>query len=366
MDYNFFEKFNIDPLAFDRSGLKWDVLEAIGEDFSGRIPQLQEIADDTVSDLLHCEKIHSVNYRIKDREHLIEKIIRKCVTGQENSIDRDNYSSVITDLIGVRVLHLYREDWTRIHEYLCSKWSFAEPPIAYIRQGDPDKLSRFYIDNDCIVKEHPHGYRSVHYVLSAGDGSHSVEIQTRTLFEEAWGEIDHSVRYPYYSDNEILGRLSSILSRLAADADDLGTYMRFLKSRTAAREEEHRTELRDKNRIIDSLREQINALSIGSEEKQLLNKELRSLKSTERDEYDDARNFPWLDDLVGSSLFRNISSKVEEFLNKSDIEKVMISNDDIDVMKNAQKGLMELLKNPSQLKKLLESPFAESETEKGD
>ena len=368
MDYNFFEKFNIDPLSFDRSGLQWNQLEEIGEDYASHYDRLLETANGIVAELLSCPSIHSVNYRIKDREHLMEKIIRKSLTNSELKFTKDNYRALISDLIGVRVLHLYREDWTSIHGFLCGHWNFAEPPIAYIRQGDPDKLSRYYSEQSCEVREHPHGYRSVHYVLCKD--AHSmicpVEIQTRTLFEEAWGEIDHSVRYPYYSDNEVLGRLSGILSRLSADADDLGTYMRFLKERTITQEEEHRLELKEKNRIIDSLRSQINGLEIDSQEKLLLDKELGALKDAPKKEQAAPLDLPWLDNLVESNLFKQISSKVEGFIRKTKIDPIPVSMDDLDVMKNAQKGLLDLLRNPEQLKRIIESPFSPLEGQDED
>ncbi|MBN2509224.1 MAG: hypothetical protein JXB03_03065 [Spirochaetales bacterium] len=366
MDYNFFAKFNIDPLSFDRSGLQWQDLEKIGEDYQSHYTTLLDTANLIASDLFSCPSIHSVNYRIKDRDHLMEKIIRKSLSSRETRFSENNYRSLITDLIGVRVLHLYRDDWTQIHSFLKDKWTFAEQPIAYIRQGDPDRLSRYYKELECEVREHPHGYRSVHYVLCKD--THQllcpVEIQTRTLFEEAWGEIDHSVRYPYYADNEVLGRLSGILNRLAADADDLGTYMRFLKERTIAQEEEHQRELQEKNRVIDFLRSQINALSIDSRDKQLLDKELGSLRNAPKKEQTPLADLPWLDSLVESNIFKHISGKVEGFLRKSKEDPIPVSMDDLDIMKNAQKGLMDLLKNPEQLKRIIGEPFTSQEEQK--
>ena len=78
---------------------------------------------------------------------MIEKIIRKRLSGFETEITCDNYTQYITDLIGVRVLHLFKEDWTKIHTYLKEHWEFAEEPTAYFRHGDSDRILKFYQEN---------------------------------------------------------------------------------------------------------------------------------------------------------------------------------------------------------------------------
>ena len=42
----------------------------------------------------------------------------------------------------------------------------------------------------------------------------SVEIQVRTVFEEAWSEIDHIMRYPYDVDNPIITEYLGIFNRI--------------------------------------------------------------------------------------------------------------------------------------------------------
>lgn len=74
---NFFSNFNIDPLAFDRSGLKWEDLKDIAEDYSMIKNRLDKAGKQIVEKILQSKHVHSINYRIKKDEHLIEKIIRK-------------------------------------------------------------------------------------------------------------------------------------------------------------------------------------------------------------------------------------------------------------------------------------------------
>jgi ppGpp synthetase/RelA/SpoT-type nucleotidyltranferase len=51
--------------------------------------------------------------------------------------------------------------------------------------------SRKYKEKGFLAKCHPYGYRSVHYVVEAKSTPQTtlVEIQVRTIFEEAWSEI---------------------------------------------------------------------------------------------------------------------------------------------------------------------------------
>ena len=42
-----------------------------------------------------------------------------------------------------------------------------------------------------------------------------IEVQVRTLFEEAWSEIDHKLRYPYKLSNEMIRSYLEIMNRAA-------------------------------------------------------------------------------------------------------------------------------------------------------
>ena len=79
---------------------------------------------------------HSVRFRIKNPQKLAKKILTKKKKDPTRSIKFENYKSEITDLIGLRVLHLFKEDWTLIHDFIVKKWDLFETPIAYFRTGD--------------------------------------------------------------------------------------------------------------------------------------------------------------------------------------------------------------------------------------
>ena len=147
--------------------------------------------------------VHSVKARLKNPEHLRAKIQKK--SNVENLIDGNNLGHKITDLAGVRVLHLHQEQLARIHEEILRKikdrgdWVLHEPPRAYT--WDPERRD-FYQGIGFEVHLKPSSYTSVHYtVRPRPDSPLCCEIQVRTLFEEIWGEVDHALNYPDPTDS---------------------------------------------------------------------------------------------------------------------------------------------------------------------
>ena len=354
---NFFKNFNIDPLAFDRSGLKWEELQDIADDYGKVKNTLDKVGKSIVEKTLQSRHVHSINYRIKKDEHLVEKIIRKKIKSKDRVISRDNYRKEITDLIGIRALHLFKEDWIQIHNFIKENWDFIEEPTAYIRNGDSRRIIDYYGENQCRILEHPYGYRSVHYTIDAEfrNKRYPVEIQVRTIFEEAWGEIDHFIRYPYHMEDELLFRLSSILNRISGSADELGTYLRYLKSQTERKDELYLREITEKNQIIERLKEQINALSIENEDKSRINSTLKQLEA-ERENTGKvlpSDELPWLESFMHTPLFRNISSQIEEMAGAADFSRIEVTPEDMETIKKAQSELLSIINNPEELKKLL-------------
>ena len=167
--------------------------------------------------------VHSLKSRLKDPAHLEEKLLRK--DDPDNPITTSNVFERITDLAGVRVLHLYQQQFTEIHKSIMSKvddgdWFLFEPPCAYT--WDPE-AKKFYTELGirCEVKESY--YTSVHYVIMTKENSPlKCEIQVRTLYEEIWGEIDHYINYPTPTASiackeqlRVLSKLSGTGKRLA-------------------------------------------------------------------------------------------------------------------------------------------------------
>jgi ppGpp synthetase/RelA/SpoT-type nucleotidyltranferase len=150
--------------------------------------------------------VHSVRSRVKDPDHLLEKVERKNTEDaaripeeRQGPITAENVFSKITDVAGLRVLHLHLSEVEGINHLLTSKieegeFYLFEAPKAYT--WDPD--SGKYFESLGLTWELKESYyTSVHYVLRPNSRSHATcEVQVRTLLEEVWGEIDHTMNYP--------------------------------------------------------------------------------------------------------------------------------------------------------------------------
>jgi ppGpp synthetase/RelA/SpoT-type nucleotidyltranferase len=207
-------------------------LLSISDDHKQQMERLRDSAEFFARVIQRFDLVHSVRWRIKSTEHLLAKIIRKRAAGIEKykDISSTNYFEIVTDLVGIRALHLFKDDCFPIDVDLRRTLGPFECTIAYIRTGDPDDLTKRFEDSGFKIKEHSAGYRSVHYVFKTRPLQRTVfaELQVRTIFEEGWSEIDHRVRYPSFSDHEQVGYFLTIFNRLAGSADEMGSFVRGL------------------------------------------------------------------------------------------------------------------------------------------
>lgn len=219
----FCREFNISDERFRNSRLTWEELEEIASDFESKRNEHRNTVKQYAEMIQKCSYVHSLSYRVKDTSHLVEKIIRKNKDYLEkgNCLSKENYEKNITDLMGIRVLLLFKSDWIPVHTYLMEHYEdiLMEPPFAHIRKGDDDSLYKGKVQ---IKDDKP--YRSVHYVIRAYNGL-GIEIQVRTLYEEAWSEIDHKLRYPYNLQNEMLRNYIDMMNRLTGVGDEMGTFI---------------------------------------------------------------------------------------------------------------------------------------------
>src|SRR5712692_571670 len=118
-----FQKYELDQTLYKKAEQHWPELEAIWQDYCDVQEELVPHAR-MVGDLLSSViGVHSVKSRLKDPEHLVAKIISK--TNIE-AVNRNNYGQVITDLIGLRALHLFKDDWIEIHNYIKNQWKIRK------------------------------------------------------------------------------------------------------------------------------------------------------------------------------------------------------------------------------------------------
>jgi len=165
----FLARNRIDDKTWEQANIEWSVLQAIAADHGKQSEQLGDSATLFAKSIQKFEKVHSVRWRVKASSHLLEKIIRKRAEGNEKyaDISLDNYFERVTDLVGIRALHLFKEDCLEIDMALRKLWSPIETPVVYKRAGDSDDLNSNLEQNGFAIKDHPAGYRSVHYVFES-------------------------------------------------------------------------------------------------------------------------------------------------------------------------------------------------------
>lgn len=179
----------------------------------------QKLLEYLASEELHNE-CYAFRTRVKSVDKLVEKVDRK-------SLKKDGYNLFsITDVVGLRVVTLFRQDMEVVARKIlgmiwCQENSVfqteqVEEVIVYAVNHKHDgvvkqikaAVSEFIPEDSIKSEESEAGYSSIHIVTRyGGDLSHDlpesdfseykvpVEIQIRTVFEDAWGEIDHKYGY---------------------------------------------------------------------------------------------------------------------------------------------------------------------------
>jgi putative GTP pyrophosphokinase len=201
---DFIKHYGFTEDEFNSTGLAWDDMKKIYDLHCDSREELQMTGEHISKLIATIPDVHSIKIRVKNPERLVRKIIHKKIDKPDREFSVANYREQITDLVGVRALHLSKDQWLPIHQYVEQEWGFdLEKPIAYIRRGDSDLLSKQFKKCGCDVQEDPLGYRSVHYLIPfpVRKKTAVAELQVRTLFEEAWSEIDHRLRYENSSIN---------------------------------------------------------------------------------------------------------------------------------------------------------------------
>ena len=209
--------------------------------------------------------IHLQTSRVKTLDSILRKVIEKKYERGMNpkdpysSIDSENFKDILTDLVGIRLIISYRGKWSELHNSIMNMFPYdgnlekykddahvphpadgssimAAIPVA--NHAPNDNLEIFKAMN-IKCKQRSSGYRSVHYVVSFMRTY--VEIQTRTIYDEAWSDCDHSYVYKH-NENEshpVLMELSNILAGITNSANDLGEEMgRIFEHESASYDEE--------------------------------------------------------------------------------------------------------------------------------
>lgn len=173
--------------------------------------------------------IHSVKMRVKSKENLRHKLIRKTLGSSqpgavpEVPITAESLFDKIEDLAGVRILHLHTSQFKPINKVLLEilknqQWIVTGPEA----NTWDDEYRSFFQKMGIKTISRESLYTSVHYILKPNAQTpYKCELQIRTLAEEIWGEVSHSIDYPDETKSiackeqlKVLARVTSSCIRL--------------------------------------------------------------------------------------------------------------------------------------------------------
>jgi putative GTP pyrophosphokinase len=156
--------------------------------YDGHVDLYRELAtklQSLVTDLLRTEimAVHSVSSRVKTRSSLAKKLER--VGGSYRSLDD------VTDVIGIRIICHFADDVDAVGKLI-------------EREFDVDRINT--TDKRELLDPDRFGYLSVHHIVSLAPNRAELaeyrrfpkvpmEIQTRSILQHAWAEIEHDIGY---------------------------------------------------------------------------------------------------------------------------------------------------------------------------
>lgn len=138
---------------------------------------LERIKKQLLDEVGKIEQVHLQSGRVKKKISLIEKIIRKrheyiaSQTSDYARLNSENYTDIITDLVGIRLIVNYRGKWQDIHKIVLDQF-----PLKELNSYENiDHLP--HIEYSCAMKSH---FRKIGNQMS-GSGNHLCEF-TRVMF----------------------------------------------------------------------------------------------------------------------------------------------------------------------------------------
>lgn len=226
--------------------LMLDVVEALrgADNLKERLLAALQSGTPAVADIAYAVKA-----RVKEDYKAVEKILDR----RRGSSDRPARSSYdvgdVTDIVGLRIVTLYRLDALEVIEALLAAINRDRSPsapfvadsisevIIYTAnpEGDVQKMParlRALFDEHGLghvtkIDGRPTNYSSIH-LLARGRGKYRegyrevpVEIQVRTALEDVWGQIEHGLKYKR-KDVAATEDASGTARRLATTLDHLG------------------------------------------------------------------------------------------------------------------------------------------------
>lgn len=172
--------------------------------------------------------IHSSKWRAKEPSHLNDSLCRKAqkaiAAGDVFDITQANVFSKVPDLAGLRLLHLHMRQVEKLHPLILQVLE-AE---GYVLDGKPEaktwdlEYETMFKTLGVEVTRNESLYTSVHYVIRQNSTNPRLcELQVRTLAEEVWGEISHTINYPHETDSVACKEQLKVLARIVSGCSRL-------------------------------------------------------------------------------------------------------------------------------------------------
>lgn len=205
---------------------------------------------------------YAYKYRVKGKEELLEKVKRKITEKPEYKI------TDITDAIGVRFVTLFKGEMVLVYQTLIEKLASPDqgsqissaPPeeiIVYkglsaaveLQNTIRDITKKHFKNTEVRTQNSQEHYSSIHIICRHTQENEltdhtqkyqiPIEIQIRTVFEDAWGEIDHKFGYtnrraekhgkPETANIDNIGQVKSHLKTLKDFCDACMNYAENIK-----------------------------------------------------------------------------------------------------------------------------------------
>ena len=228
-----------------------NICHDIYTDYKSYREELEQVRKNFLEIIDTFPGVHLQTSRVKTLDSLLEKVITKRhqhLLDAENlysDINGGNYKDILTDLVGIRLIISYRGKWIDLHNTIVERFPYiedktlykpnrfiphlstgkgiiAEIPVVYYAYNDDIKA---YEQTGIRAELREDGYRSIHYIISY---QHTyIEIQVRTIYDEAWSDCDHLYVYKHEENKShtALKELSGILCNLTNVSNELGDKM---------------------------------------------------------------------------------------------------------------------------------------------
>lgn len=191
----------------------------------------------------------AISSRLKDREECIQKFSRKYQKNLENEEKDYEIKNYITDLYGLRVVCSYEDEIEKIVNILENEFEVIEKTDK-VKQIESESNLFGYKGIHLDVQLKPERLDMIEYKKC---DQNRFEIQIRTITQDAWSTIDHSINYkkdiPLYLKRRVM-TLAALFE--LADHEFLS-----IRDKTAAYIEEAKKAVSSK----DNENEEINALN---------------------------------------------------------------------------------------------------------